>query len=251
MTNAIDVLWTGGWDSTFRVLFASLIEQKEVRPHYIIDFERKSSLRELQAISEIRSELRKLSQSAADRVGEIRITPITEIASVNDITESFHRLKKKRYLGSQYDWLSRYAMTHEITDLELSVHVDDKVYSFLEGKVDQDSFGRWKLRADENGDVNILACFTFPVLEISKIQMQEKAREFGFIDALEKSWFCFSPRSGEPCGECNPCIYTVEEGMGYRLSSDAIFRYKTRHLGRVLKTPVRGSRKLYRKITTA
>lgn len=251
MDQTFDVLWTGGWDSSFRVLFSSLVEKREVRPHYIIDLNRKSSLRELKAISDVRRELKKICKDAADRVAELKITPVTEIEPEERITESFQRLKKQSHLGSQYDWLARYTTSNNISNLELSVHVDDKVYHFLHGKVDQDEFGRWKLKEHVEGDVGILSCFTFPILEVSKTQMRERAREFGFIDALEKSWFCFTPKGSEPCGQCNPCVYTIEEGMGYRLPEDAIFRYKTRHWGKAIELPLHATRKLYRKLTAA
>lgn len=34
------LLWTGGWDSTFRVLQLLLCSRDAVQPHYIIDPER-------------------------------------------------------------------------------------------------------------------------------------------------------------------------------------------------------------------
>ncbi|WP_227368412.1 7-cyano-7-deazaguanine synthase [Halomonas sp. M20] len=248
MGNTIEVLWTGGWDSTFRVLYASLIEEKEVRPHYIADLARKSTLRELKAISDVRRELEKIDKNAAERIKELTITPITEIESFEDITQSYVRLKKQAHLGSQYDWLSRYARMKNIDCLELSVHVDDKAYYFLEGKVEQKDHGGWKLKSDVTGDTQIFSCFEFPLLQISKTEMRAKAKELGFIEALEKSWFCFNPVGNAPCGTCSPCIYAVEEGMGYRLTKSGILRYKTRYLRKAARLPVRVSRKVYSKL---
>ena len=34
---ATPLLWTGGWDSTFRLLSLLLREQREVQPYYILD----------------------------------------------------------------------------------------------------------------------------------------------------------------------------------------------------------------------
>ncbi|SFU93623.1 7-cyano-7-deazaguanine synthase [Halomonas korlensis] len=247
MDKAIDVFWTGGWDSSYRVLYASVVEKRLIKPHYIIDFGRKSSLRELEAISDIRRKLEKIDPEAAKRIGEIKITPITEIADIPEVTESFNRLKKQAHLGSQYDWLSRYATSHNIDDLELSVHVDDKAYFFLEGRVKQGKDGRWRMRDDAEGDVRIFSCLTFPLLQISKTEMREQAQKHDFIDALEKAWFCFNPKKGKPCGVCNPCIYAVEEGMGYRLSGNAMLNYRTRHIRKIAKAPGYVSRNIYRK----
>lgn len=249
MSQPIDVLWTGGWDSTYRVLLASLIEKKEVTPHYIVDLNRKSSLRELKAISDVRSELRKIDEDAAGRIKALKITPITEISPIEEVTQSYQRLKEQAHLGGQYDWLSRYARQERIDNLELSVHIDDKAYWFLQGKVEQQATGTgWRLANDAEGDIRIFSCFSFPLLETSKTDMRDQATKFGFISVLEKSWFCFNPMSNKPCGTCNPCIYTIEEGMSYRLPNDAIFRYKTRDIRKAVRLPMRATKKVYRKL---
>ncbi|WP_197038289.1 7-cyano-7-deazaguanine synthase [Billgrantia saliphila] len=242
MCKTINVLWTGGWDSTFRVLFSTLVDKNEVKPHYIIDLNRKSSLHELKAISEIRNEFKKNNRDAAARIGALNITLITEIEPIEEITTSYLKLKEKSHLGKQYDWLSRYARSKKINDLELSVHVDDKAYLFLQGNVEKGTCGRWKLRGNAEGDIKIFSCFSFPLLELSKAEMREQAKNLGFREELEKSWFCFNPKADKPCGICNPCIYTIEEGMGYRLPSDAILRYRTRHVRKAISSPVRVSR---------
>jgi len=156
---------------------------------------------------------------------------------MDEITESYKRLKQKAHLGSQYDWLSRYARSKNISGLELSVHVDDKAYWFLKDNVENSMNGHWKLKADVLGVLKIFSCFTFPLLEISKNDMREEAQKRGFIKALERSWFCFNPVKDKPCGTCNPCIYTMEEGMGYRFTRDATLRYKTRHIRKMARAP--------------
>src|SRR5690606_24779131 len=115
-------------------------------------------------------------------------------------------------LGSQYDWLARYAYANELSDLELSVHVDDIAYFFLKGHVEPNNDGSWRLKAEVSGPESIFSRFTYPLLEISKTEMKELASRHGFIDILELAWFCHRPASGMPCGTCNPCIYTIEEG---------------------------------------
>ena len=36
-TEPIKLLWTGGFDSTFRILYILVVEKKHVQPYYIID----------------------------------------------------------------------------------------------------------------------------------------------------------------------------------------------------------------------
>ncbi len=237
MSDAIDVLWTGGWDSTYRVIHAAMIERREVYPHYIIDPVRRSSLRELQAISDVRSALRRLDTAAADRIQELRITPIMEIPEDRSITAAYKGMLATAYLGSQYDWLARYAQSQGLKKLELSVHVDDKAHHFLQGKVEETNGSVWVLKNDVSGYERILfSRFTFPLLPLSKLQMRELASHHGFLAVLEKTWFCYHPLGGQPCGVCNPCQYTMEEGMSYRLPWQGRLRYRFRFLRQVLHT---------------
>lgn len=242
----VRILWTGGWDSTFRVLYVSLIDGKQVEPHYIVDTGRPSTLRELQAISEIKDLLRISYKEAHNRISNLQMTLVNEIPEDIAITNSFERLKQRSFLGDQYNWLARYAKSRNLTDLELSVHIDDRAYSFLKEKVEQTPSGGYRLNQRVTGDENIFARFEFPMLEYSKTHMRDIARKHGFIEILEKSWFCHHPMNGIPCGMCNPCAFTVEEGLRYRLPREALFRYHTRRYReamKALKAPFRFARK--------
>ncbi len=233
----VKVLWTGGWDSSFRVLHLALVAQRRIEPHYIIDANRLSSLRELQAISEIKATLAASHPEASERIERLQITSRHEIPENPVISTSFERLMQRAPLGRQYDWLARYAKWRDLTGLELSVHIDDKAHYFLKGRVEQTPFGTYKLRPGVTGDEQLFARFEFPVLDCSKTQMRELARKHGFIEVLEKSWFCHQPKNGVPCGTCSPCIYTIKEGMAYRLPTESMFRYHMSRWRNVLRSP--------------
>lgn len=224
----IRILWTGGWDSTFRVLYATLVEGKRVEPHYIIDTGRPSSLRELKAIADVKALLKGSHPDAYERIDSLEITSKDEIPEDAEITQAWIRLKQRSHLGGQYDWLARYAHSKSLTGLELSAHVDDKLYDFLQGHVERAPSGGYRIKTTVDSDERIFSRFEFPILNYSKTHMRDLAKAHGFLTILEKSWFCHEPRGGMPCGMCNPCAYTVEEGMGYRLPRDARFRYRTR-----------------------
>lgn len=233
----IRILWTGGWDSTFRLLYATVVDGMRVEPHYIVNLARQSSLRELQAISEIRDSLRMSDKLAYDRISNLRLTLKSEIPDDMAITNSWERLKLRAPLGRQYDWLARYAESHDLDDLELSVHVDDVAHYFLKGNIEPIPCGGYRLNRSITSDENIFARFRFPILTYSKTQMRDIARERGFLEILEKSWFCHSPINGMPCGTCSPCDYAVKEGMRYRLPRQSLFRYHTWRYRRVLQSP--------------
>ena len=56
--------------------------------------------------------------------------------------------------------------------------------------------------------------------------MKEEYEKMKLSDIIDDTWFCFNPINGKPCGYCNPCKYTIEEGMSYRFSNEALKRYK-------------------------
>ena len=51
------LLWTGGWDSTFRLLWLSWIEGRTVQPLYIAEEGRASTAAELSAMKKILAEI--------------------------------------------------------------------------------------------------------------------------------------------------------------------------------------------------
>ncbi len=69
-----------------------------------------------------------------------------------------------------------------------------------------------------DSDLRLFQQFRFPIFSCTKVEMQRVAREHGFADLMEMTWFCYSPtRRMEPCGRCNPCRYTAEEGLSRRI----------------------------------
>ncbi|WP_108813978.1 ATP-binding protein [Loktanella sp. Alg231-35] len=221
----LNILWTGGWDSTFRVLMSSIVEERDVVPHYVIGFGRKSSLHELRAIAEIRNRLQKIDARAANRIEKLRLTPINEIGHLPEVTAAYERFASQAPLGIQYEWLARYASEAKVNDLELSIHRDDRAYAFLMGNVKANAEGTYKLRGASKDHSIVFGNFSFPLLETSKIEMKAAAETHDFISVLEASWFCHRPLGKQPCGICGPCIFTVEEGMAYRLPESSLSRY--------------------------
>ena len=66
----------------------------------------------------------------------------------------------------------------------------------------------------------------FPLADYTKLQMKAEYSAMGLSDVIDKTWFCFTPIDGKPCGCCNPCKYTIEEGMTERFTKKALNRYK-------------------------
>lgn len=58
MKNIVTILWTGGWDSTFRLLCLAENEDISIQPVYVIDENRKSKEYELDAMNKILTMIR-------------------------------------------------------------------------------------------------------------------------------------------------------------------------------------------------
>jgi hypothetical protein len=215
----IDTLWTGGWDSTFRIADALLVKKRSVQPHYIIDPWRPSSGMEIKTIARIR---RVLSKRLPDGV-ELLPTLFTDVPGIDPdpaISASWDRMNERAPLGEQYGWIARYAAMKDIRGLELSVHVDDRARPYNQDLIEIDDCGSQNFEMSPNADqdtANMFGRMRFPLMGISKVEMQRRADEAGFGDIMKMTWFCHNPKRNKPCGMCYPCKFAMEEGMSRRL----------------------------------
>ncbi len=239
MSTTINILWTGGWDSTFRVLDA-VAKGCAIQPHYIVDRGRSSHAIEFLTVGRITQKVIERYPNA--QIAWPRLIDGADIPADPDITAAFTRLASQSYLGGQYDWLPRYAVANKIDGLELCIHQQDKAHAFVSQEAkrvttDNDSC---YIVPNSGSDIStIFSHFRFPILEMTKTDMEEAAKQRGFGDIMEMTWFCHSPRDGKPCGLCNPCIYTAQEGMAERLPQEALERQRS--WPRLLKRQVKKS----------
>lgn len=198
MSDPIRLLWTGGWDSTYRLLILALVEDREVQPIYVIDPGRSSWPIELEAMQNIRAAISRRSAEAASHIRETIVVKLESIQPIPHITAAYLELKSQGRLGKQYEWLARLADERGWNGLELGAHRTDRV-------------AVWAAHP-------FFAAFRFPLLDISKKEMRRRADKFGFLDILASTWFCHTPDArGRPCGMCRPCDFTYEQGLWWRL----------------------------------
>jgi hypothetical protein len=152
----------------------------------------------------------------------------SDVPEHHAITASYRRLRAINSLGGQYDFIARYAVT--IGGLELCVHQQDKAHKFIAGRAKLIDLGDgdpyWAIPDTEDEDAaRVFSRFRFPILEMTKVGMEERARREGFLDILNQTWFCTRPMlDGRPCGLCAPCGFAFEEGLARRLPPDALRR---------------------------
>ena len=217
----IKILWTGGWDSTYRVLDLVINKKMTVQPYYIVDKRRSSTYMEFKTMDLITKMMSEIDSKASTRILNRIVVDKDNIRQNSIITNAYKRLKQISHLGSQYDWLARYSHEYDINDLELCIHIDDTVEGFIKNdveliQVENDKYYKLKDHPS-NSDLKIFSYYHFPLFDMSKLQMEKIARESGFLHIMEKTWFCHRPIRNKPCGMCNPCNYTREEGLGRRV----------------------------------
>jgi len=226
MSSAITkLLWTGGWDSTFRLVDLALVKLREVQPYYILDTTRNSFRHELNAMTGIRRTLSSISPDAADLIKPTRVFSIHEIPEDPEITRKYVRLKQKAHLGVQYEWLARFAKHHKFRECEMALEKGPELAGLdllLDGNIEFHSChepdGAWRIAAPLlETDLSLFSCFSFPILGMTKSEMRQAAHDNGFSEVMDQTWFCHYPLFGRPCGICRPCSTVMKEGMHYRI----------------------------------
>ena len=226
-----NILWTGG-DSTFRILDLVLVKNRLVQPYYVIDLDRKSTKVEIGAMRHIKGMIFEKMPEAMSLMKDTIFVVRDEIRKNDEITARYRKLRSTSHLGEQYDWLTRLVIDRSIDGLELYIHKDDKAEGFIRKDVvkvvDAKDFYHELIDAPSISELKIFRHYRFPVLEYTKTEMGRYAEEHGFDDIMEHTWFCYNPtKDGKPCGLCNPCRYTREEGLGRRVPPVAMANEKT------------------------
>jgi 7-cyano-7-deazaguanine synthase in queuosine biosynthesis len=208
------ILWSGGWDSTFCVLHAALTQRHCVQPYYLIDTGRDSTLHELRAIERIRKD-------ANARCGSALIAPVvyansTETEADPEITQWFSSLQARMHVGTQYEWLARFARAHAMHALELAVEkyppgTESPLYVLLRDNTEGQGHER-AFRRFPSDDLRLFERFRFPVIHLIKHDMGNIAVQEGFDDLMQLTWFCHRPVLGVPCGTCRPCVLARQSG---------------------------------------
>ena len=228
----IKILWTGGWDSTFQVLQLLISDKIHVRPYYLIDEERLSTREELFTIKEIKKKLFREFPYTKNLLYPVNYHSISDLKIDKQISESFEDIRNKKFIGSQYEWLAAFCHEHNLENLQLCIHRDDKAHHVIEHMVSEECFNGNKVLKIEDywggsNEYELFKYFNFPVFNLTKPDMAEIIERQNLNDLMNITWFCHKPIKGmQPCGTCNPCTYTIEEGLGWRIPSKRAYLAK-------------------------
>lgn len=220
----INLFWTGGWDSTYRLLEILLKEKKIVQTYYIIDPNRPSHTLEMKRMDEIRKLIYKKYPFTRGQLLPTINTRLSDVQEDAVIEKAFKEANEKDHLGSQYDWLARFCKHNNITDMELCVQKlgnlshNPRFSPFFERDEVQGEFV-YKKSLSAEPEFIIFRYFNFPIFHMTKQDMLNASRQNGWLDIMKKTWFCHQPIFGKfPCGQCDPCQQTMNErGMKKRI----------------------------------
>jgi hypothetical protein len=244
----VDLLWTSGWDSTFQLLRLLLLYQREVVPHYLLDPTRPSTRSELAAMERIRNALFDTYPHTRRLLAPVWQFNVADLAPDARITDAFRRIRAKRFIGGQYEWLARFRNQQGIAQFELGAaevggRLHDVIAPFVT-QVDGGGYRTYRIGAEysETNEFLVFGGFSIPLFDLDKLETAEIAREHGWLDILNMTWFCHKPHGTKPCGYCNPCLYAVDEGFGWRIPrANRIKGIFYRALVRPMKAPAKAA----------
>lgn len=245
----VKLLWTGGWDSTFRLLQLLLVCRVSVQPYYLEDATRPSTATELETMRRITARLHAEHPDTAGLLRETCLAPVSAIDDDPEIDAALRAIRKRSYIGDQYAWLPAFCRQHDIHDMELGIHIDDKVQALVTPYAQEIEHppGLRNIRVNpeyaDTPEFVLFGDFRFPLFEVDKVEMGEQAAAAGWGDIMEMTWFCHSPANGKPCGICPPCVYTIEEGLARRIPrSRRVLSFFYRNLLMPVKLGIRNLR---------
>ena len=229
MRESVSLLWTGGWDSTFRLVELSF-EDLDIYPVYVVDQKRKSHKIELQKMQEIVAALKNKPLTKA-YIHDVEIVERSAIEQDAKITEAYRIVNEKTHLGSQHEWLARLGKTRP--GLELGTEAGNPETSHIIHAIEE--FGKLVIennvgvldpeRSSEEGML-VLGWFRFPLITRTEGDMLQLIKQWGYEDIMQNIWFCHTPIDGQPCGLCHPCEVKMESKMEFLLPQKAQKRYK-------------------------
>jgi hypothetical protein len=223
--NLVNLLWTGGWDSTFRLLELLHVRKRIVQPYYILDSERRSMCIEIARREQIIRLLIEKNPTTNDLLLPTIFKAKTDIKVNNELAQNYKNILTRQRLGKQHEWLAFFADELKIKDLEICNHINDPAVTIIKPfstRIENnDGFFYYLVRSDiADQDVyHLFKYFRFPLLMMNKREIEQKSKAYDFIDIMEYTWFCHNPlgrlpMNARPCGTCNTCIYTINtQGM--------------------------------------
>ena len=225
----VNILWTGGWDSTFRIVELSRMDVS-IQPVYVIDPDRKSQEYEKRAMKRIVEALKLRSETKAIFL-PIKFYKLEDIPADKEISNAYKFIYTETKLGSQHEWLAWLGklypgmeMGTEAGSPETS-HIIHALETFCTMDI-KDGIGYINQEKSTKEGNLVFGWFTFPIITRTENDMLRLIKLWGYEDVMKLIWFCHNPIKGEPCGLCHPCDVKMESDMAWLLPKNAQKNYK-------------------------
>ena len=215
----VKLLWTGGWDSTFQLLQLLLVHRCRVTPVYLIAHSRQSTGVEIQTMVRIKEALVEKHPYVQELLGPTEFYGMSDIRSDRDIEQALDSIRERQHCGQQYGWFARYCKQFSLDQLQLGVHRSDatEILRPYMTTGQQASFHVQQIddKYHEMDIYTVFRYFTFPIYDLTKVEMAQMAEERGWYQIMASTWFCFHPKRGVrgaiPCGRCSSCGFATRK----------------------------------------
>ena len=248
----VDILWTGGWDSSYRMVELSRTN-KIVQPIYVYGQGRISEQYERQAMFNILAKLREKTDTIAE-IKSIKFIHVGSIPQNEQVSLAYSNIHEKTKLGSQHEWLARYAFENPGIELgtELASVDNSKILNTIRhyGELVYNT-KTYSYELDEKKSTQdimyVLGNFSYPIIDKTGRDMLKNIKQWGYEDVMQHVWVCHAPIFGKPCGICHPCELKIETDMDFLMSTSSLKRYSRKN-NKYYKYLYRIYRKISRKL---
>lgn len=209
--------WSGGYDSTFRLLQLILIENQVVQPIYLnfetldgLSIRRQNVKFEVATMKKIINELNRIGK------GHL-IKPILIVTNVNlsnevlNATMTMYKRGQVRRAISQYAHMIQFAIDNNVIIEECAEKSNHSTsYNMVTPYLNKNKLV--DLEKVKNTPLYVLRNIRFPVINLSKKEMLSIAKEYKFDYILKWTKSCWWPsHDGTPCKKCLMCRTRMEE----------------------------------------
>lgn len=237
--NPIPVFWTGGRDSTFRVLDLIFQHGCRVQPIYVIDRTRKSFQLEIDAMDRIRDQIAQDSPTLIDLLLETIFLKREDMEATVQPGDPYFKLARASSVSPQYPYLANAVVATGFERVEVSVQPGDNVTTIpgLKERLIEVHHEcgplTYQMRPSDQPNqaedsMALLERFWFPTFFTLPLEMDVTAEKYGFLELLDYSWTCQVPFFGQPCGMCQVCRYAIQTNKLRGYPPAALTRYKYR-----------------------
>jgi hypothetical protein len=194
------VFWTGGYDSTFTLLY--LLQYGNVQPVYItgcIDDDdgecRESQKQELAAMKTIRQMIQASVFSKHTLLPTKYIHNLKLDKDIKKAARMAYMMGQGTRVINQYVYMAQYCKDYKTIGY-VSIERSPGTYWEILSLLDK---GTTHCR---NKTISLYKQFRFPCIHLSKQDMHGLTSHKAI---LEKTWSCWYPKRGAPCGKCEMC----------------------------------------------